>query len=100
MTSLLWLCTGGCSWSISSENAAGMVGTGATPSRCNAMFPVSSHPRLEAGEPMTGRVVQCQLLSGSVWGYSKPDLAEQPLAGTWLCVTGPGQLVIGQPLTQ
>jgi hypothetical protein len=40
------------------------------------------------------------VLSGSVWGYSKPDLAEQPLAGTWLCVTGPGQLVIGQPLTQ
>jgi hypothetical protein len=25
-------------------------------------------------------------------------LAEQPLAGTWLRVTGPGQLVAGQPL--
>jgi hypothetical protein len=51
-----------------------MVGTGATPSRCNAMFPVSSHPRLEAGEPMTGRVVQCQLKPISAADYA--DYAE------------------------
>lgn len=110
---------------------AGTVSTGATPSRCNAMFPASSYPRFEAGEPLTGRVVQCQLkpvsaedyagyaalnpgwtgatrdadlarlrqvFAGGVCDYSKPGLAEQPLAGTWLRVTGPGQLVVGQPL--
>jgi hypothetical protein len=110
---------------------AGTVGTGATPSRCNAMFPASSYPRFEAGEPMTGRVVQCQLkpisaadyagyaalntgwtgvprdadlarlqqvFAGGVCDYSKPGVSEQPLAGTWLRVTGPGQLVVGKPL--
>lgn len=40
---------------------AGTVDVGAQPSRCNAMFPASSYPRFEAGEPLTGRVMQCQL---------------------------------------
>ncbi len=40
---------------------AGTVGTGATPSRCNAMFPSSSFPRFEAGEPLQARTMQCQL---------------------------------------
>lgn len=112
---------------------AGTVGAGATPSRCNAMFPASSYPRFEAGEPLTGRVVQCQLkpvnpadyagyaalntawtgaardadlaklqqvFTGGVCDYSKPGVAEQPLAGTWLKVTGQGQIVAGQPLGQ
>ncbi|QHI98015.1 hypothetical protein GT347_08405 [Xylophilus rhododendri] len=39
---------------------AGTVGTGATPSRCNAMFPASSFPRFEAGEPLQSRSMQCQ----------------------------------------
>lgn len=112
---------------------AGTVSTGATPSRCNAMFPASSYPRFEAGEPLTGRVVQCQLkpvsaadyagyaalnpgwtgatrdadlarlqqvFAGGVCDYSKPGVAEQPLAGTWLRVTGLGQLEVGQPLAK
>jgi hypothetical protein len=40
------------------------------------------------------------VFAGGVCDYSKPGLAEQPLAGTWLRVTGPGQLVVGQPLRQ
>jgi hypothetical protein len=44
-----------------SVSPAGLVGTGATPSRCNAMLPASSYPRFEAGEPLTGRTMQCQV---------------------------------------
>lgn len=116
-----------------SASPAGTVDIGAAPSRCNAMFPASSYPRFEAGEPLTGRVVQCQLkpvsaadyagyaalnpswtgavrdadlarlsqvFPGGVCDYSKPGVAEQPLAGTWLRVSGPNQLVVGQPLTR
>lgn len=112
---------------------AGLVDTGAAPSRCNAMFPASSYPRFEAGESLAGRVVQCQLkavsatdyggyaarnpgwtgvardadlarlrqvFSDGVCDYGKPGMHEEPLAGTWLKVTGPGQLVVGQPLQQ
>jgi len=40
---------------------SGLVGLGNTPSRCNAMSPASSYPRFDAGEPLAGRTVQCQL---------------------------------------
>lgn len=44
-----------------STSPAGTVGIGATPSRCNSMYPASSYPRFDAGEPLTGRTMQCQL---------------------------------------
>jgi hypothetical protein len=49
---------------------AGTVGVGATPSRCNAMFPSSSFPRFEAGEPLQARTMQCQLRAVNVADYA------------------------------
>jgi len=112
---------------------AGTVGTGATPSRCNAMFPASSFPRFEAGEPLQGRAMQCQfrpvnaadyagyaarnaawtgasrdadlaslrsVFPAGVCDYTKPGVQEQPIAGTWIQVTGVNQIKVGHPLTQ
>ncbi len=53
-----------------SVSPTGLVGTGATPSRCNAMFPASSYPRFEAGEPITGRTMQCQVKPVSSADYT------------------------------
>jgi hypothetical protein len=113
------------------ESPAGVVEVAPEPSRCNAMFPASSFPRFEAGESITGRILQCQLRPVSaadyagyaernpgwtgttldqdlariaevfpegVCDYSKPGVEEQPIAGTWLQVTGPEQLKVRQPL--
>jgi hypothetical protein len=44
-----------------SASPAGTLDIAAAPSACNAMFPASSYPRFEAGEPMTGRTMQCAL---------------------------------------
>ena len=40
---------------------AGIVEIAPQPSLCNAKFPASSFPRFEAGEPIAGRSLQCQL---------------------------------------
>ncbi|MDR2156028.1 MAG: DUF6351 family protein [Burkholderiaceae bacterium] len=114
------------------QNPAGTVGIGATPSRCNAKFPASSYPRFDAGEPITGRAMQCQLkdvtaadyagyaarnpqwngaqrdsdletlrtvvFPSGVCDFTKPGLEEQPLAGTWIQITGQNQRKIGHPL--
>ena len=53
-----------------SASPAGLVGTGTTPSRCNAMLPASSYPRFEAGEPLTGRTMQCQVKPVSAADYA------------------------------
>jgi hypothetical protein len=53
-----------------SVSPPGLVGTGATPSRCNSMYPASSYPRFEAGEPLTGRTMQCQLKPVSASDYA------------------------------
>lgn len=44
-----------------STSPAGTLDIAATPTRCNAMFPASSYPRFDAGEPLTGRTMQCTL---------------------------------------
>jgi hypothetical protein len=112
---------------------AGTVGTGSAPSRCNAMYPASSFPRFEAGEPLQSRTMQCQfrpvdaadyagyatrnpawtgaardtdlatlrtVFPDGVCDYTKPGLEEQPLAGTWIQVTGVNQLKVGHPLSK
>jgi hypothetical protein len=114
-----------------SVSPAGTLDIGATPTRCNALYPASSYPRFEAGEPLTGRPMQCTLkpvnaadyagyaaanpgwtgaqraadlaaLTGvfvaGVCDYSKPGLQEQPIAGTWIQITGLNQMKIGHPL--
>ena len=48
----------------------GTVGIGPTPSRCNAMYPASSFPRFEAGEPLQARSMQCQLKPVSADDYA------------------------------
>ena len=114
-----------------STSPPGTVGVGAVPSRCNAMYPASSFPRFEAGEPLPSRAMQCQfrpvtavdyagyasrnstwtgatrdvdlaalraVFPGGVCDYTKPGLQEQPLAGTWVQVTGLNQMKVGHPL--
>ncbi len=39
-----------------------------------------------------------QVFPGGVCDYSKPGIEEQPIAGTWLRITGPEQLEVRQPL--
>jgi hypothetical protein len=53
-----------------SVSPAGLVGTGTTPTRCNAMLPASSYPRFEAGEPLTGRTMQCNVKPVSAADYA------------------------------
>lgn len=53
-----------------SVSPAGTLDIGATPTRCNAMFPASSYPRFEAGEPLTGRTMQCTLKPVSASDYA------------------------------
>jgi hypothetical protein len=112
---------------------ANTVGTGSAPSRCNAMYPASSFPRFEAGEPLQARTMQCQfrpvnaadyagyaslnagwtgvtrdadlaslraVFASGVCDYTKPGLQEQPLAGTWIQITGLNQMKVGHPLSQ
>lgn len=43
------------------SSPAGTVDVAPTPTRCNQMFPASSYPRFDAGEPLTGRTMQCTL---------------------------------------
>ena len=43
------------------SSPAGTIDIASTPTRCNAMFPASSYPRFDAGEPLTGRTMQCTL---------------------------------------
>jgi hypothetical protein len=109
------------------------VGTGSAPSRCNAMYPASSFPRFEAGEPLQARTMQCRfrpvdaadyagyaartpgwtggardadlaklraVFTGGVCDYTRPGLEEQPLAGTWIQITGVNQMKVGHPLGQ
>lgn len=110
---------------------AGLLDIGPAPSRCNAMFPASSYPRFEAGEPLMGRTMQCALKPVNaadyaghaqrdpLWtgarrdadlaalaavfptgtcDYSRPGLQEQPPMGTWIQVTGLGQMRALAPL--
>lgn len=116
-----------------STSPPGTVGIGSTPSRCNAMYPASSFPRFEAGEPLQARSMQCQfrpvtaadyagyasrnpawtgatrdadiaalraVFPSGVCDYTKPGLQEQPLAGTWIQITGLNQMKVGHPLSQ
>ena len=53
-----------------SSSPAGTLDIGATPTRCNAMFPASSYPRFDAGEPLTGRTMQCALKPVSESDYA------------------------------
>lgn len=53
-----------------SISPAGIVEVSETPSRCNSMFPASSYPRFEAGEPIHARTMQCQLKAVSVSDYA------------------------------
>ena len=115
-----------------STSPSGTVGVGPAPSRCNAMYPASSFPRFEAGEPLPSRAMQCQLrpiavadyagyasrsptwtgttrdmdlsalrgvFPGGVCDYAKPGLQEQPLAGTWIQITGVNKMKVGYPLS-
>ena len=110
---------------------AGLVEVAAAPSACNALYPASSYPRFEAGEPITGRTMQCSLkpVNGTDYAghatlnpawtgaqrsadlaalaavfptgtcdYSKPGVQEQPPLGTWIQVTGTGQMKALHPL--
>jgi hypothetical protein len=112
---------------------AGTVDVGATPTTCNAMYPASSYPRFDAGEPITGRTMQCTLKAvdaadyagyaalnpswtgaqrdadiaaiqaafpGGVCDWSKPGLGEQAPIGTWIQVTGLGQMQALHPASQ
>jgi len=40
------------------------------------------------------------VFAAGVCDYSKPGLQEQPLAGTWIQITGVNQMKIGHPLGQ
>jgi len=75
-------------------------------SRCEQLFPSASFPREVAGAGVAADVVKCRLgtplrndytgftdaqwqrllsiFPGGVCDYSKPGIAQQPLAGTWL----------------
>jgi hypothetical protein len=97
------------------------------------MYPASSFPRFEAGEPLQSRTMQCQfrpvdaadyagyatrnpawtggardtdlaklrtVFPDGVCDYTKPGLEEQPLAGTWIQVTGVNQMKVGHPLSK
>jgi hypothetical protein len=75
--------------------------------RCNALYPNHSQPRLEAGMPLTNDIKKCQLkrihvndyaavftaeeqarlksiFPDGVCDYSKPGVGQRPLAGTYL----------------
>jgi hypothetical protein len=75
--------------------------------RCNALYPNHSQPRLEAGMPLTNDIKKCRLkrielrdyvpqftdaeqarlqriFAGGVCDYSKPGVGQLPLAGTYL----------------
>ncbi len=115
-----------------SSSPAGLLDIGPVPATCNAMYPASSYPRFDAGEPITGRTMQCSLkpidvsdyaghaalnpgwtgaqrandlaaiaqaFPVGVCDYTRPGLQEQPLAGTWIQVTGPGQMRALRPLS-
>lgn len=116
-----------------SASPTGTVGTGAAPSRCNAMYPASSFPRFDAGEPLQARTMQCQfravtagdyagyaarnpswtgatrdadlsalrtVFPNGVCDYTKPGLQEQPLAGTWIQITGVNEMKVGHALSE
>jgi hypothetical protein len=53
-----------------SVSPAGTLDIAASPTRCNSLFPASSYPRFEAGEPMTGRTMQCTLKAVSAADYA------------------------------
>lgn len=53
-----------------SASPAGTVDIGATPTRCNALFPASSYPRFDAGEPLSGRTMQCSLKAVTASDYA------------------------------
>ena len=52
------------------SSPAGTLDIAATPTRCNAMFPASSYPRFDAGEPLTGRTMQCTLKAVTAADYA------------------------------
>ncbi|WP_216592411.1 DUF6351 family protein [Verrucosispora sioxanthis] len=75
--------------------------------RCNQLYPYHRNPRVVAGGPTTSAVLKCQLqpLRKSGYGvrftaeqwdrlrtvfpdgvcdWSKPDVGQRPLAGTWI----------------
>jgi hypothetical protein len=82
-------------------------------SRCEQLYPSASYPREVAGAPLAADVVKCHLkpldpadyraaftpeemarlrtiFPGGVCDWSKPGVAQQPLAGTWLRYGGTG----------
>ena len=77
------------------------------PSVCNTLFPINSNVRLQAGGPLSGSVLKCQLkpvdaadyrvafsaaemarlkaiFPQGVCDWSKPGVKERPISGTWL----------------
>jgi hypothetical protein len=64
-----------------SSSPAGTLDIGAAPTACNAMFPASSYPRFDAGEPVTGRTMQCSLKPVDVADYAGYSAANPAWTG-------------------
>jgi hypothetical protein len=83
------------------------------PSVCNALFPINSTVRIQAGGPVAGDILACELkridfrdyavaftkaqkarlnaiFSDGVCNWSRPGVKERPIKGVWLDYTPPG----------